>query len=659
MLQLQPAAGGAAVPADAGQIIGIKTDLGLEQVNNTPDAAKPIQDAQVAVNAAQAAAIQAQADAAAANASAIAANAGAIAGKAAIADLGGPPAVLKLNAIATAMQMHKVGHSVLLVCASTGARCNNLYGVPSVSSYSRDAFGNVTVTTGKFADCGVNRLLKINANNDGRIDAICRVTSATTTGSSTTIVMRELYNASPRPAIAAGGVSGTSMLVHDLQSNGNTHSWLAKANSALGAILDVLNFSCGGTIPSDWTDTNRMAYMRGLPQFDTAIVDFGYGNSVTAPVQSPEQLVPTLNTALALITTKARHVQFIGVAGGRFGGDSALVANPGATADMTTLMRLNTWMRSFLAENWPTVEYVDVMSDFLSSSMFGSADTSDLLAGRSPPEYQDADGVHYMPAGDDVVGRAAAAALIKHVRAHNVFGHHHIDHVFANTAADLGGRFNPSGLYEWNGAVETAPVTATTNAGSASIGTGIGITTVNALGVTGNTTMALSVVNGKKHGGREMELLIGDPDGGLSIALNYFGTTAFRIRDVLNDSRFLNVDLDALLDWGFLGFNQNSVFKLEASLYGVTAAGTQRIANWLCDDGTNTMFGGQSASVKRAWCFGPSGPYRAGNGPIQVPPLTYTDGYIGFTIVGVAGVPMGIAKLRVGRKRLTARQLLA
>jgi hypothetical protein len=584
--------------------------------------------------------------------------------------------------------------------------------------------GVVTVQCNAFPDADVGRLIRLGANNDGRIDCHAIIISATPAAGNTTIVASEIVTGATRPNIALGSVSSTSMWVFDAASYNNTSSWVPKMNANVGGILDITNLAVGGTTPEDWVDADRRAYIEtSLPIFDTAIVDFGLGNAITNPTQSAEVIYGYLDQALAWATKRARHVIFLGLAGARLGGDSALVASPETTADTTTGTRVDSYLRSYILERWPTVEFVDIGSEFAAAAMFATTgqaqavttntitlaksavqtdgyyvgaditivagtgagqtvrqitgyvgttrvatldstwvttpDTfsvysidsnDDLVHGRPARELIGSDGIHWTPTGGDIIATALADTIMKHKSAWSPFMLSYPDFVFLNTTADGGGGYNPNGLYSWAGPV---PTTSVSLAGIGTIGTGIQGTSVSGSGLTVAMSAALSVVDsGETGGGKEMQLIFNDPsDGGATVNVQYAGTTAFPIVNLLNDARFRNVDVDAWFDYGIFGFKQDGVFNIEVALFGTTATDTRLIAAWISNRGSNGMFG-----AGRAWTRGHNGWHRTPK--FRIPSNTYTGGYIQISVVGSAGVPLGTMKIRMGRLRLAVRQAL-
>lgn len=555
--------------------------------------------------------------------------------------------------------INRTGYSVLAACASAGAaRCNNLYPVAQPATYSR-INGLVMFECKQFDAADKDRLIKLSAPKRPDLTAllVCASAVPSTTAGRTVITAYELYTDDDRPDVALSSVTDGSMICHDLQSNTNTHGHFAKANSYCGGVLDITNMSMGGSNTASWQDKDLRAYIEGMPLFDLAIVDFGYGNDITAPSLSAAGIFARFDDNMKWVCTRARRVLVLGVAGARLvDGSGVPVPNPQLTVEFSTLSQLHYYMRRAIPDRYPNAEFIDVESRFLKASTYGSADTADLVRGEPPAEFIEAGGIHLAPAGNDEVAIALADAILKDTAGLDPFTYSRPDFVYSNSAPDFSGTaYNPNGLYPWMGAVPTVAVTVT---GIGAVGTGVEGTTLAGSGFTGTMSAKLSVTTAEL-GGRGMELLFTDPtDGGATLVLEYQGTSAYPIAQMLNDARFRGLDAAFLADIGVYGFNLDSVGQIDVSLMGTDDIGvTRKLGSFFSDDGSDGMF-----AADRTWARGFDGPYSAGNGHMRLPTnRTWVRGFIRMTVVSNphAGFPLGQLLMRIGQTRFAARQQLA
>ena len=632
-----------------------------------------------------------------------------------------------INTFFTANQVHRVGHSTIICGASTNAKNQPEYPITG-SSYQR-INGVVTVVCASFPDADVGRLIRFATNNWGKMDALAVVLSAAPyTGGKTLLTALEITgDGSHRPDITLGAMpNNTNPYVHDVQGSGNSHSWVTKLNGACGGVLDVVNMAVGSTNVTDWIDPDRQAYISNLTnlygKFDTAIVDFGYGNSITDPNLSAAGIMAVIDQCMQWVSNLARTVIFVGAPGGRPGGDGTLVSNPQNTIDYVTLQLLNHYLRQFFAERYPQAVYCDMATEATQATMrpwtgtFGNVSTThltlpssfsgiddyytganitivkgqgagqtraitqyvgstqiattasafsplpdtttsvfsidsnaDLPTGRLTDGYIGSDGVHLTPDYCSLQAALIADHMIPLLGKWTPFNNQSPDFVYASTVQDLGHMNNAGGTFQWNGSVPTISVTLGSNTGTAVQGT-----VISGTGLTGNMSAVINFVPSYDDGGYEQELTFSDPvDGGANLIIDYHGTNAYPLLQMVNDSRFQNKDMDFWLDHGVYGFRQNSVFYMEIGFYGTTAVDTRQICSWFSNNGTAGMFG-----ARRAWCQGFDGHFRAGNGRIRIPANTFTDAFIRFNIVGVSGIPMNVLRVRMSRLRAALRQLL-
>jgi hypothetical protein len=669
-----------------------KAQVGLSNVDNTSDASKPISTA----------------------------TSTALGLKADTSSFGGSNSISHLQAMSLANQVQKAGHSVVLMGASTAARAWNIYSVASIATYQRIS-GVVTVQCSLFSDADVGRLIHICANNDGRIDCMAIVTSATLVSGKTQIVATEIVTGPARSDIALGSVSGTNIFVHDAQSWTNTHSWLQKLNVACGGILDITNFACGSSTPEDWTDTNRVSYIQtSLPYFDTAIVDFGFGNSTIGPTQSSEVIFGLIDQALQWVTTRARHVMFLGLAGARIGGDSALVASPETTADYTTGNRLNTYMRQYLIERWPTVEFIDIANDFAKSSQFmttglaaastGTTITLDTNSIGTNSYYNganirivsgtgvgqsavisgyvgstriatisstwttnpDTTSVYSIDTNDDL---AHGRPLLELIEADGIHWTPEAGTLVAQVIADsILKRVTPftpmnASNVDFVFSNTTADVGGGTNPNALYSWTGAVPTTavtLTGIGAIGTGVQGTTCTGTGLTGNMSAALsVVNSRRGGKDMQLIFSDPSDGGITLNLRYDGTTSFPITTVLnDSRFRGVDVDAWFDF--GVIGFNQNGILKMEVALYGvTATDTRKiaawysdGGINGMFNgaRAWTKGPNGIHRTPK--FRIPPNTYTGGYIQIAITGVTGVPLGTMKIRMGALRLSARQAL-
>jgi len=575
-------------------------------------------------------------------------------------DLGGPSTVTAMKQLVASKWINKVGYSVLITGASTNARNNNEYNIPNEGSYSRDATGRVQFDCLSFPDCGPGRRIKVAHDNAPWTLALCDVISATDIGGGMTrIVAQEvLFGAPPRRVIGAGSTPSGLMVCHDMQASPSCMNWVTKTNMKCGGVLDVTNMAIGGSVPDDWNDPELQAYLKAMVAaqgpFDLHIWDCGYGNALTNPWLSADQLVAELVLfANTCGNALAKEQLFHSAGGARPGGDDGLEPTPWLTVDFTMAQRVNHYLRENLARLFSTCEFVDIEHAFQRFSLRGSTDTQDLAWGLVSNRILDKGGIHYANAGCDLVAEAFAQHIIPKLKRYAFGVTCRPDFVYLNTIPDLGSRYNPNGMLGWNGNCEVS----TLPGGIGQAFTGI---TVNATGLNHNMVPLMSVENGEVRGRRQrLDFTDVDPatNGGallqIKIASVKFGGVTYTIAQLLNDPKFSG-PVDAWLDWACYGFNPDSVVSIQAGLFGHSASGTREIASWMANKGGNGAFGTQ-----RGWTSGFVGPMRAGNSWFRIPQTeTYDDGYILLQVQGLTGLGMGNMALEVNDFRIAARQAL-
>lgn len=592
--------------------------VGLSNVNNTSDINKPVSTAQAA----------------------------ALALKVDVASLGGSTAVTNLSAKALANTINREGHAVVTIGASTSARCNSNYGVTN-GTYSRtNGIASFRVTQ-NLADVAVGRYCRLAVNNRADISVSGTVLSITPESSGSRITMTD-----PRPNIAS--VSGSQIEWHDLQQWANTESWCLWLNMLCGGSLDITNMSTGGSNPDYWISAAGIAAMQAMPYYDYAIVDFGYPNYLSDSTLGATSLMQKIETALAVVTTKARKVIFVSTAGARLNDSHT-------PADFTLLSRTLTYMKHNLSNRWPTLEFVDLASAASKPSTYGATTTADMIAGYPPIEFIANDNVHWTPLLSMELARLLAGVILKTSERWNPFQLGLVDNVFLNGVSDINsgigqdGGYISNGLYSWYGQVDTANLNL---AGVGNLGQTISGMTITAQGLTVRMSGSSGVAN-SPDGGRELNISFNDPsDGSAGFQLVYTGASVnsgaatYNIVTMLADTRFQEVDCDAWMDFGIYGFNPNGVGSIEITLVGnSTESGSQVIASWLANQGANRIGG-----TGRAWYHGFNGILRTPK--FKIPAKSYTSGSIIITVSGVAGTPMGSCFVRMGKMRLSVRQPL-
>lgn len=602
----------------------------------------------------------------------------AIGERVAISSLGGDASVSALASLSLGKQINRPGLRVLWLSASaSGARCHNEYGIDE-TTYSRTTatmvIDGVSQTVrlvefncgGSFVDCDSNRRTKVAAPKRADLTAICRVIdSSDLGGGSFHIRCIELYGDDSREDVPLGSVTDNAMAFHDLQSNSNTHTQIAKANGWLGGALDVTPLGIGGSNTDTWADPALRAYILSIAAadgpFDRVVLDDGYGNNITDPQASSADILAALDLDLGWAEDNlGRDFAFLEAGAARLGGDDHPVPNPELTADFTTLQITGNALRTRLASKHRAFGVIPLSDDFFRASSYGLVDTADITRGEPPLEFVSAkDGIHLAPTGNDEAAFGIFEYFEPITPQFNFASMTRSDFRYINTTPDVGGAKNPNFLYPWFGAVPTTSVSFL----SYIVGNGIEGTSCGGSGFSGSQMDGTLSVIALPEGGVGMRMDFvdsrdsSDPNPNPTLRLFIRNVNAFPIVNALNDADLQGVDCDFFGCFEMGGFKQDSIFAVNVALVGIDAdSKAWKIASLLCDDGIHGM-----SEDKRAWCNGINPDLlRAGNGAIRIPSRTYVDAYILVEIVGtpVAGYPMGAWWFEVSRFQLKERQAI-
>jgi hypothetical protein len=501
--------------------------------------------------------------------------------------LGGTLSIANLKQFSLAQQVHTSGCTVLWLTASaSGGRCNSEYGIPNTLSYSRTTttitlngvptqVRLVELDCAPFPDCDARRQVKVAAPGYPNLIALCEVIDATTNGDGTThIRCYELYGDFQRPDIPLGSIPGIGgdWVFHDMQSSAVTHAQIAKANGWLGGVLDVINLGVGGSNTLDWQDPELRRYVESLPKSDIGVFDFGIGNDLTFPDYTTVQIAQRFDDCLTWAEGLVRQVIVLDPPGARLGGDATPLPNPQLTTTFTGAQLWANYLKAWIATRHKTVTFTDSETAFMRTSSFGIVDNDDMVRGQPVAEIVESKGVHLAPTGNDEIAADLLKVLRPLVSRWNKTSNVRPDFVYSNSVPDVGGLFNPNFLYPWFGAAPTVAVTFSTFI----VGTGIEGTTVSGNGFVSGMTGVISVLPDWKRGGLMMRMNFNDPrpstdiNPNANLRLFYRGTTAYPILQALNDARLQTGYFDFFGRVAVFGFNQDSVFEINASLVAVT-----------------------------------------------------------------------------------------